>query len=39
MKINNYLTCEVEISEDQNLSKDLEHLALGLVKNLKDYKF
>ncbi len=29
---NNYLTCEVEISEDQNLSKDLEPLALGLVK-------
>ena len=28
----NYLTCEVEISEDQNISKDLEPLALGLVK-------
>ena len=27
-----YLTCEVEIAEDQNLSKDLEPLALGLVK-------
>ena len=39
MKISNYLTCEVEIVEDQNISKDLEPLALGLVKNLKDYKF
>ena len=29
---NNYLTCEVEIAEDQNLSKDLEPLALGLIK-------
>ncbi len=29
---NNYLTCEVEIVEDQNVSKDLEPLALGLVK-------
>ncbi len=29
---NNFLTCEVEIAEDQNLSKDLEPLALGLVK-------
>ena len=27
-----YLTCEVEIAEDQNISKDLEQLALGLVK-------
>ena len=24
MKTTNYLTCEVEIAEDQNLSKDLE---------------
>jgi ATP-dependent Lon protease len=30
--INNYLTCEVEIIEDQNISKDLDALALGLVK-------
>ena len=28
----NYLTCEVEISNDQNISKDLEPLALGLIK-------
>jgi len=27
-----YLTCEVEIADDQNISKDLEPLALGLVK-------
>ena len=27
-----YLTCEVEIAEDQNASKDLELLALGLIK-------
>ena len=29
---NNYLTSEVEIVEDQNISKDLEPLALGLIK-------
>ena len=28
----NYLTCEVEITEDQNVSKDLDALALGLIK-------
>ena len=27
-----FMTCEVEISSDQNTSKDLEPLALGLVK-------
>ena len=27
-----YLTCEVEIAEDQNISKDLEQLAFGLIK-------
>ena len=27
-----YLTCEVEIADDQNISKDLEPLALGLIK-------
>ena len=27
-----FLTCEVEVAEDQNISKDLETLALGLVK-------
>ncbi|MDC0385589.1 LON peptidase substrate-binding domain-containing protein, partial [Pelagibacteraceae bacterium] len=31
----NYLTCEVEISEDQNTSKDLDPLALGLVKKFE----
>ena len=30
--ISSYLTCEVEIVPDQNISKDLETLALGLVK-------
>ena len=29
---NSFLTCEVEIADDQNISKDLEPLALGLVK-------
>ena len=29
---NNYLTCEVEIADDLNVSKDLEPMALGLVK-------
>ena len=29
---NNYLTCEIENAEDQNISKDLEPLALGLIK-------
>ncbi len=29
---NNFLTCEVEIIEDQNISKELEPLALGLIK-------
>ena len=28
----NYLTCEVEIIEDQNVTKELEPFALGLVK-------
>ncbi len=28
----NYLTCDVEIAEDQNTSNELEQLALGLVK-------
>ena len=27
-----FLTCEVEIAEDENISKELEPLALGLVK-------
>ena len=29
---NNYLNCEVELAEDTNVSKDLEPLALGLIK-------
>ncbi len=29
---NNYLTCEVEIADDLNTTKELEPLALGLVK-------
>jgi len=29
---NSYLTCEVEVAEDINLSKDLETLATGLIK-------
>ena len=29
---NNYLTCEVELADDQNISKELEQLALGLIK-------
>ena len=33
----NYLTCEVEIVEDQNLSKDLEPLATGLIKKFDSY--
>ena len=32
---NNFLTCEVEIANDQNISKDLETLALGLVKKFE----
>ena len=32
---NNFLTCEVEIAEDQNLSKDLDQLAIGLVKKFE----
>ena len=29
---NEFLTCEVEVAEDQNLSKELEPLAYGLIK-------
>ena len=32
---NSYLTCEVEIAEDENISQDLEPLALGLVKKFE----
>ena len=31
----NFLTCEVEIAEDKNISKDLENLALALVKKFE----
>ncbi|MDC0530463.1 endopeptidase La [Pelagibacteraceae bacterium] len=31
----NYLTCEVEIIEDTNISKDLQQLAVGLVKKFQ----
>jgi ATP-dependent Lon protease len=31
----NFLTCEVEIVDDQNVSKDLSQLALGLVKKFE----
>ena len=29
---NNFLTCEVEIADDQNVTKDLDPLAQGLIK-------
>ena len=29
---NDHLTCEVEIVEDQNITKDLDQLAIGLIK-------
>ena len=32
---NNYLNCEVENAEDQNSSKELEPLALGLIKKFE----
>jgi ATP-dependent Lon protease len=32
---NNYLTCEVEITEDENITKDLEQLAAGLIKKFE----
>ena len=31
----NFLTCEVEFADDQNITKDLESLALGLVKKFE----
>ena len=31
----NYLTCEVEVVEDENVSKDLELFAVGLVKKFE----
>ncbi len=30
-----FLTCEVEVADDQNLSKDLEPLAVGLIKKFE----
>jgi ATP-dependent Lon protease len=35
----NFLTCEVEIIEDQNVSKDLGQLAMGLVKKFERLQF
>ena len=32
---NDYLTCEIEVIEDQNITKDLDQLALGLVKKFE----
>ena len=32
---NNFLTCEVEIADDENISKELDPLALGLVKKFE----
>ncbi len=34
-KNDNYLNCEVEVVEDQNITKDLEQLAIGLVKKFE----
>ena len=34
-KDDNYLTCEVEVVEDQNITKDLDQLAMGLVKKFE----
>ena len=31
----NFLTCEAEIVEDENISKDLEQLAAGLIKRFE----
>ena len=30
----NFLTCEVEIAEDQNITKDLDQLAIGFSKKI-----
>ncbi len=32
---NNFMTCEVEAAEDENVTKDLEQLALGLIKKFE----
>jgi ATP-dependent Lon protease len=34
-KVSDFLTCEVEIAEDQNVTKDLEPLASGLIKKFE----
>ena len=34
-KNNNYLTCEIEIVEDNNISKDLDQYSIGLVKKFE----
>jgi ATP-dependent Lon protease len=33
--VNSFLTCEVEVVEDQNISEDLQQLAMGLVKKFE----
>ena len=32
---NNYLTCEIELAEDKNVSKELDQLAIGLIKKFE----
>ena len=31
----NYLTCEIELAEDKNVSKELDQLAIGLIKKFE----
>ena len=33
-EVNNYLTCEIEVAEDQNVSKNLDTFAISLVKSV-----
>ena len=34
-KTKDYLTCEVEVVEDQNVTKDFDQLAIGLIKKFE----
>ena len=34
-KEDNFLTCEVEFAEDQNISKDADQMAIGLIKKFE----
>ncbi len=34
-KVKDYLTCEVELAQDQNVTKDLDQLAFGIVKKFE----